>query len=179
MANTRGITLIELIIVISIIGVLVVALGFSFQGWVAGYRVEVQTKEMYADLMNARARAMSRNRAHFVTLTTTSYTVYDDTNPLPDGNGTLETAGTPDTQLLAKTLDSTYPITWNDLLDTEIEFTARGLSNDDKTICSNSSADADYNCIIISTSRINIGKLTTKITSGGICGGTPNNCVAK
>lgn len=174
-----GITLIELIIVISIIGILVVALGFSFQGWIGGSRVETQMKEMYTDLMNARVRAMSRSRVHFVTLTTTSYTVFEDTNPAPDGNGTLETAGTPDTQILLKPLDTRYPVTWSDIADTEIEFTGRGLSNDNKTICSNTDADADYNCIIISASRINLGKLTTKIPApyNGVC--DADNCVAK
>ncbi|MBU4273806.1 MAG: hypothetical protein KKA28_18250, partial [Planctomycetes bacterium] len=115
--------------------------------------------------------------AHFVTLTITSYTVYDDTNPAPDGNGTLETAGAPDTQLLLKPLDTRYPVTWSGIADTEIEFTARGLSNDSKTICSNTDADADYNCIEISATRINLGRLTTLITNGGACNGT--NCVAK
>jgi len=49
----NGITLIELIVVISIMGILVFALGFSFQGWMGGYKVESQIKEMYVDLMNA------------------------------------------------------------------------------------------------------------------------------
>ncbi len=94
--KNHGITLIELIIVISIIGILAVALGFEFTGWMGGYRVESQTKEMYVDLMNARARAMQRNRVHFVRLfiPPTQYTnMYDDTNPAPDGDGTyLQTA---------------------------------------------------------------------------------------
>ncbi|WP_176237507.1 prepilin-type N-terminal cleavage/methylation domain-containing protein, partial [Candidatus Hakubella thermalkaliphila] len=75
-----GITLVELIIVISIIGILVVALGLSFQGWVGGYRIEVQVKEMYADLMNARARAKQRNRAHFVVVNAGNYQIFEDTN---------------------------------------------------------------------------------------------------
>jgi prepilin-type N-terminal cleavage/methylation domain-containing protein len=173
--HNRGITLIELIIVVSVIGILVVALGFSFQGWIGGYNVERGIKEMYIDLMNARARAMQKNRVHFVTLTPTQYTIYEDTNPALDGNGTLETAS--DLKVLQKNLDSRYPITWSDISDTQIDFTKRGLSNDTKTICSNTKADADYNCIEISASRINIGKLTTKIPDGGAC--LSDNCVAK
>ena len=78
--NNRGITLIELIVVISIIGILAVALGFTFQGWMGGYRIESQTKEMYVDLMNARARAMQRNRSHFVVVTANDYQIFEDTN---------------------------------------------------------------------------------------------------
>jgi len=182
--NNKGITLIELIIVISIIGILVVALGFSFQGWIGGYNVERGIKEMYIDLMNARARAMQKNRVHFVSLVTTQYTVQEDISPWPDGDGLL-TAGdntrptgyTDPIPLLQKNLDSRYPITWSDIADLQIDFTKKGLSNDTKTICSNTKADADYNCIEISASRINLGKLTTKIPDGGAC--LSGNCVAK
>src|SRR3972149_4189981 len=68
MMSSKGFTLIELIIVISIIGILAIALGISFQGWIGRYKIESEVKEMYVDLMNAKTRAMSRNRTHFVTL---------------------------------------------------------------------------------------------------------------
>lgn len=175
MEKDRGITLIELLVVISIIGILAAALGFSFQGWIGGYKVESQMKELHVDLMNTRAMAMQRNRAHFVTLTTTQYTIYDDTDPEPDGDGTLDT--TSDTQILQKNLDPTKPITWSNIADVQIELTSRGLSNDNKTICSNTDIEADYNCIEISATRINIGRLTTKIPDGGTCNSA--NCIAR
>lgn len=176
MKNEKGITLIELIVVVSVIVILVVALGFSYQGWIGGYRVESQIKEMYVDIMNARARAMQRNRTHFVTLTATSYTVYDDTDPAPDGNGVLAVGS--DTQTLNKTLHIADSITWS---AGTLEFTPRGLANSGSTICSNTDADADYNCMIISESRINLGKLNTTIPGGGSCtpSTTGGDCVAK
>ena len=184
MRDNKGITLIELIIVIAIIGVLVVAFGFSFQGWVDSYETEREIKEMHVDLMNARARAMQRNRTHFVGLTATQYTIQEDINPWPDGDGLLTandnirpSGYNEPIPLIQKDLNTQYPITWSDLSDVQIVFTKRGLSNDTKTICSNTDIDADYNCIEISASRINLGKLTTKIPDGGACGAA--NCVSK
>jgi type IV fimbrial biogenesis protein FimT len=192
MLNNRGITLIELIIVISIIGILVVALGFSFQGWIGGYNVESQIKEIYFDLMNARARAMEKNRIHFVSLVTTQYTVQEDISPWPDGDGLLTaddntrpTGYTDSIPLLQKKLDSRYPITWSDIADLQIDFTEKGLSNDTKTICiftdfngdKKSDYNPDYDCIVISATRINMGELKKQDTDGGTC--ISDNCVAK
>ncbi len=172
-----GITLIELIIVISIIGILVVALGFEFRDWIRKYKVEKQIKEMYIDLMNSKARAMQRNRIHFVTLANTQYTIYEDTNPAPDGNENLEE--TSDTLVLQKDLNPNYELTWSNPDDKQINFTKTGLSDLDgtKTICCNSKPDTDYDCLIVSATRINLGTLGTKIPDGGTCDET--NCVVK
>ncbi len=179
----KGITLIELIIVISIIGILIVALGFEFNGWMETYRVESQFKEMYVDLMHARARALQRNRAHFVTLSPTQYTLREDISPWPDGDGSLTVAdsvppaGYSDPiPFLLRNLDPQYPITWNGATP-QIFFTPRGLSNVNETICSNTNSDPDYNCMVVFESRINLGKLTTIIPDGGVCDDT--NCVAR
>ena len=90
--NRNGVTLIELMIAISIIAILVVALGFEYRNWMGRYKVENQIKQMHTDFMNARIRAMTMNRMHFATETANAYTIYEDTNPAPDGNGTLEIA---------------------------------------------------------------------------------------
>lgn len=197
MKNSRGITLIELIIVISIISILVVALGFSFQGWMGGYKIESQVKEMHADLMNARVRAMQRNRNHFVYFpNTTSYTIYDDdsngTNKVPDGDGTLQTGtgSTADTQLggFPKTLQYAVTIgTASGVPPIYFTLNSRGLISPERTICNFTDFDGDadhksdfnpdYDCIVISETRINIGKITTQNTAGGTCVST--NCVTR
>jgi len=153
--RNNGITLIELIIVISIIGILAVALGFEFTGWMGGYRVESQTKEMYVDLMNARARAMQRNRSHFVTLAATQYTIYEDTNPAPDGNGTLETAS--DDQVLQRNRDYAI-VPALSFGATQFTFDRNGLVSHNGTIRLSSSLTPDYDCIVLFSTRINMGR---------------------
>ena len=90
-----GVTLVELLVVVGIVGLLVIAMGFSYEGWMGNYRLESQTKELYFDLADARSRAMTRNRIHWAVLEDQQYTIFEDTNE----NGTLD-ATPPDTQVL-------------------------------------------------------------------------------
>jgi prepilin-type N-terminal cleavage/methylation domain-containing protein len=191
--NNKGITLIELIIVISVIGVLVIALGFSFQGWMGSYKVESQIKEIYVDLMNARARAMQRNRSHFVSFNnSTSYSIYEDdsdgTNKVPDGDGVLQTGTGPtaDTQLGGFPKTVQYNLDWNNSAITtpiNLTFNTRGIATIlgsisifvDRDGDGKKDFEPDYDCIVIASTRINMGKLDDK--------GTPSRaddeCVAK
>ena len=201
MKNRRGITLIELLVVIAVVGILAIALSVQFTGWRSGYIIETQMKQMHANLMNARARAMQMTRSQFVTLATTLYSHYDDTynavTPLsPDGDRILQ--GASDTRVLQKSLDTRYPITWSVMDPPTIAFTKTGIARDvlkadnsisetssDKTICDNHPFQSlpqpdpapDYDCIIIAATRISLGKLTNHIHDGGACDAA--NCVAR
>ncbi len=149
-----GFTVIELLIVIIILSILLVIAGLSGRAWLDRYRVEGQVKEMYVDLMNARARAMQKNRMHFVRFTTAQYTVYEDTNPAPDGDGSLQPAS--DAQVLQKSAN--YAITSG---SSEIDFDSRGLATGltgtQTTIRVTTSYGAAYDCLTISATRIRMG----------------------
>jgi len=162
--NNRGITLIELIVVVTVIAILVVALGFEFRGWVGGYRVESQVKEIYVDLMNARARAMQRNRAHFVDFPiATQYRIQEDTNDDNVSDTTLPT--------FPKTVG--YTINWDGggtiRLDNRGVISFPTIDADPAVVGIISltlPADVtpDYDCIELGPTRINMGLIT-----GGIC----------
>lgn len=169
MRDSRGITLIELLVVASIIGILAIALGFTYQGWIGNYRIESETKTLYADLMDARARAMTRTRVHFVVIDTTNYTVYDDTfdgtNPDTDGNGTLEDAS--DTEVLQKTLPNEYELLMVSAgaFPQTLAIDTRGLITPEIAFRIDNTMTPDYDCIVVGQTRVQMGKM-----SGGSCG---------
>jgi prepilin-type N-terminal cleavage/methylation domain-containing protein len=159
--NDYGITLIELIVVISIIGILVVALGFEFQGWMGSYRAESQTKEMYVDLMNAKARAMQRNRVHFVVVNNAAvcssypscYQIYEDTD---EDGVTPPPIDTDDTKILRP---DPKPLSYPSLWTGTVTMNTRGLVSPNNTIRFDiGTNNPDYDCIVLSATRINMGK---------------------
>lgn len=163
--KNAGFSLVEMLVVIAIMGILIGIAGISGKAWMDKYGVEAQTKEMFVDFMNARASAMSKNRMHFVSLPTTArYIIYEDTNPGPDGNGTLEDAtACPacDRQVMLKDLN--YPITIPENAG-QIDFDSRGLASAvpgplgaQKNVRVTSSLGAASNCIAITATRIRVG----------------------
>ena len=161
-----GFSLIELLVVVIILGI-VASLGtVSFTGWIRKHDLESQVKEMYTDIMNARLTAMHQNRSHFISLSANQITASEDTDGDGAGDSPLciwnRNRGDPvdascpnDKSLSYKNIK--FPATWNGTAT--LEFNARGLSNTNKTICVFSTYNPSYDCIVVSTTRIRMGKL--------------------
>jgi prepilin-type N-terminal cleavage/methylation domain-containing protein len=169
-----GVTLIELLLVTSIIAILAVVLAFTYKGWQQSYNIEKQVKDLYGDLMDARTRAMTRNRMHFVALKKddkNDYSVYEDTDDDTNFN-----PGAGDDPLPDFTVPKSvqYTIEWKG----DIGFDTRGIAweytaPDTRVeivdpvqifLTLPAEANSDYDCIRVEASRIQTGKKT-----GGVC----------
>ncbi len=163
MPNEKGVTIIELLVVILILLSLLGLASLSYTSMRDRYSAEKQMKEMYIDLTSARLRAMQRNRIHFVLFTATQYSIYEDTDPRPDGNAQLDTAN--DTLFMTKSLVSKYsvifPAVWSST-PSALMFTPRGMV--DTSVTSTGTVrvavemNGEYDCITISEIKDTLGK---------------------
>jgi len=122
--------------------------------------------------MTARSMAMTRNRMYFVDFpTTTTYSIIEDTN-----DNSAPNPGAGDTVLLAFPKTIEYAVTWT---GGTIEFDKKGIVEPSATplggtICLFTTADPDYDCIVLSQTRITTGKIRDQ---GGAC--NADNCEQK
>ena len=174
--NLRGVTLIEVLVAVTIVAVLAVALGFSYQGWMGGYQRERVTKDLYADLMQLRSHALSRNRMYFMRFAdATHYAAFEDTND----SLSLDAADLP---VVQQTKLTDFELRWDGAVpaNNRICFGKRGITNigDDVanpdgscaaafpganpvvSLLTDPAIDPDYDCIVISQTKIDIGKMT-------------------
>jgi prepilin-type N-terminal cleavage/methylation domain-containing protein len=159
-----GLTLVEVIVVMVIVGILVAVAGAEYASFTASYSAESQIKTMYADVMRARHRAMQKNVTHFLHLdkaASHSYAVYSDANNNDKPDTDVDTKMT---QLSKQDLQ--YGIAWNGGGNTlDISTDRRGLIAPSRSLWllkSDSApfreSEVDYDCIVISSTRINLGK---------------------
>ncbi len=148
-----GFTLLEIMIVIAIVGIVVTIAVSNFRGMMEKYRVEDETKQMFAHLMEARGRAMQRNRVFFVKISADGYKTFEDTNPAPDGNNNLEVGS--DMQVASVT--AKHPIISTGGLS-DFRFNRNGIASVAGSIRISSTTQPDYDCITVNATRIKMGQ---------------------
>jgi prepilin-type N-terminal cleavage/methylation domain-containing protein len=161
MKDSRGFTLVELLVVIGVVAVLALALGFQFVGWQGGYRIESQVKELHSDLLNARTRAMQRNRLQFVVLTADNYQIFDDANEngAPDNNAAERWWPNPKPLSFPPLSPPVFP--WRAIMDTKglVSTNPAPPPGTDAVVRFDIGENTpDYDCIVLSQTRIVMGK---------------------
>ncbi len=167
-----GFTLVEILITLAILGILLTIAVGNFEGMNEKYKVEAETKQFYADLMDVRGRAMQRNRMHFVRIAADGlgYETYDDTsdgtNPAPDGNGSWNST---DTLVVSATVS--HAINTGNLPGGTLNFgfNRNGIASVTGFVRFSSTAQPDYDCITVNPTRIKMGQYDA----------TGNTCVEK
>jgi len=139
-----------------------IAVG-NFRGLMEKYRVEDETKQMFADLMDARGRAMQRNRVFHVQITNNGYKTFEDTDPAPDGDTNLTGS---DTQVASVNVKHTITPTGG---LSDFRFNRNGIASVTGSIRFSSTTQPDYDCITVNATRIKMGQYNA----------TDNACVEK
>lgn len=149
--NNKGVSLVEVLVVIAVAATLAAGLKFSYDGWQGSYKVESQMKQLHTDIMKSRIKAMQRNRAHFVMVSADEYSIFEDTNE----NGTFD-SGTDDDmerfsnpQMLERDING-----WTGTLT----ISTRGLVAPETTLRVDAGSNhPEYDCITLRTTRLNLG----------------------
>lgn len=147
--NQRGSTFTEVLVVSTIIGIISVSAAFSYSGWLKRYKIEKAALELYADIMNARMKAMQTKVEHYVIPGSYSYSIVEDSN----GNGRYD-SGDKVSESMSRTLE--YQLSWNG--NGKITLGTRGIMSNLGTLRLKTGENPDLDCIKISMTRIAAGK---------------------
>lgn len=144
-----GFSLVELIMVIGLISIMLAVGTYQFSQHSRKSAIEKQTKTLYADMMELRSRSMFEKRSRGLRMAATGYSIYS--------SATMTVS-----PVETKTLTSA--VVWNDssadiIFDTQ-GFISAGLSS----ICTVSTNQANFDSLVVSVSRIRIGKLKEGMT---------------
>lgn len=164
-----GFSLIELIITIAIMGIVTGIATLSFNSWQTKNNIESQTREIYADLADARTRALTQKKVHGIIFKPKNYVMksysseveYNYPNDAPVNNG--EVIFTKTLKFgITKTNTSTVFTDYNAaiLFDTTgFASTIPSTSTFGFTIVVNPvNVSSNLNCLVISAARVNMGK---------------------
>jgi prepilin-type N-terminal cleavage/methylation domain-containing protein len=151
--NSHGFTLIEMLIVVVVMAVLLSLATLQFNSWQVKTNINTQTRELLADISDARLGAIQTKGSRTVILSPTSamFRSYTTNELVTLANGKL---------LFTKKFKNSIVYSGN------IGFNSNGLTNDfDNTFNSNqtlviqpSGTAAAIDCLVISMTKINVGK---------------------
>lgn len=165
--SLSGFSLIELIITISIMGIVIAVATIPFNSWQTKNKIESQTREIHSDLAEARTNAFTRKKVHGIVFQPTSYVMKSYSSEV-EYKYMIDAAAN---GVVLQTKDLKYSITKGNTTTAftnangAVRFDTSGFTNDWFTVVVNPvSASAAVNCLVISSARVNVGKM-----NGTVC----------
>lgn len=165
--RSRGFALTELIVVVSIIGILAAIMSLDFSRWIKKANIDAQTKELNSDLSDLRLRAIQTKRNHMAIVQTNQITFCSYTSEEPvnrvncTANPTIPAQhGAYFTKNLKYNISFSGDIGVNGrgLLTDFFPIGSGGTFNSNQTLIVNpSSTGASVDCLVLSDTRINMG----------------------
>jgi len=162
--NTKGFSLVELVVVIAIVGTLLTIATLNFNQMSRKAQIEKTTRELLTDLNTARLESIYRKTRHAIIFNASGYVMkrYSSADEGSLGDAAL---GVVLSKQVSQQLTRANGTT--SLADTRIKFDSRGMTidpSDNATIRVNPVDVASFDCLVVSVGRTNIGKMT-----GGAC----------
>lgn len=150
--SIAGLSLIELMVTIAIIGIALGMATLSFHSWQVKNKIESQTRELFTDLSETRTNAFTQKRVYGIVFQPTSYVLKSYSSE--------SEAASSGTVVLTKSLKYGLTNAGADITDTAVVFDTSGFTNNVNTIFVGPATEpAALNCLKISKSRENMGKI--------------------
>lgn len=141
--NPRGFTLIEVLLVITVIGILAAISMFQLTEFFKKSGIESQTRQMYSNMMEQRSKALFEKKTRRVKVTASTFSLYSSEvlTAIPIASTNLK-----------------YPIESDNY--TDILFDASGMIGNvsNQSICIVETNSSSVDSIVVSETRIRLGK---------------------